>query len=93
MLLLKVTKRANILNFENWLFYNVVLNQSWLHISTTEKHVGIIIYKHFWLDKSFNGTFMNQVLISFHGGSIETTRTVPLTIQKAGKQKCSEFKS
>ena len=35
---------------------------------------------HFLSDLSFKGTVVNRALLSFHGGSLEITLTVPLNI-------------
>ena len=59
-------------------------------ISTAGKHIGILRKKtlsnlkkrhylqHYWSDKGFKSTFVNRVLPSLHGGSLEITLTVPL---------------
>ena len=36
---------------------------------------------HTWSDKAFKGTVVNRELLSLHGGSLEITLTVPLSIK------------
>ena len=66
--------RYQYVKFENWLFLIGVLHK-WLSNFTTEKH---IIFKpkkrqylpHYWSDKGFNRTVLNQVLPPFRGESL-----------------------
>ena len=44
-----------------------------------------IFVTHIWSVKAFKGTFINQALPSFHGGSIEITLTDPLNQWKLSK--------
>ena len=45
--------------------------------------------KHYWSDTGFKGTVVNPSLPSLHGGSLETTFTVPLMVHENNKKQWS----